>query len=161
MDKEVFLSFKLGKELFAVSVRKVLEVLEKQPFTEVPETPDFIRGVINFRGEIVPVADTRVKFKLPPLGEKEKFVIIIMELQFNEETILIGTTADAVRDVIEIADEEIKVVPNMGSHINPEFISGMVQRDEKFIMILNVDKVFSSQEINNLSNVAPINKLEN
>jgi purine-binding chemotaxis protein CheW len=152
VDKEVFLSFKLGKELFAVSVKKVLEVLQKQQLTEVPETPDFILGVINFRGEIVPVADTRKKFKLPAQEDNEKFVVIILELQFNQETILIGTTADAVKDVIEIAEEEIKVVPNMGSQINPEFISGMVQRNDKFIMILDVDKIFSSHEINQLSN---------
>jgi len=152
MDKEVFLSFKLGNELFAVTVKKVLEVLQKQQLTEVPETPDFILGVINFRGEIVPVADTRKKFRLPQQGENEKFVIIILELQINEETILIGTTADAVKDVIEIAFEEIKIVPNMGGQVNPEFISGMVQRNEKFIMILDVDKVFSLQEINQLSN---------
>lgn len=151
-NKEVFLSFKLGNELFAVSVKKVLEVIQNQELTEVPETPDFILGVINFRGEIVPVADTRCKFKLPPLQVKEKYVIIIMELQFNDETILIGTTADTVKDVIEIASDEIKTVPSMGSHINPEFISGMVHLNDKFIMILDVDKVFSLHEISVLTN---------
>jgi purine-binding chemotaxis protein CheW len=152
IEKDVFLSFKLGNELFAVSVKKVLEVLEKQQFTEIPETPDYIKGVINFRGEIVPVADTRRKFKLPPQDEKEKFVIVIMELQINEESILIGTTADAVKDVIEISNDEIKALPSMGSQVNPEFILGMVQRNDKFIMILDVDKVFSSQDIDQLSN---------
>lgn len=152
IEKDVFLSFKLGNELFAVSVTKVLEVLERQQFTEIPETPDYIKGVINFRGEIVPVADTRCKFKLPPQNENEKFVIVIIELQLNDESFLIGATADAVKDVIEISNHEIKTLPSMGSQVNPEFISGMVQRNDKFIMILDVDKVFSLQEIDQLSN---------
>ncbi|MDP4207594.1 MAG: chemotaxis protein CheW [Bacteroidota bacterium] len=150
-SKEAYLSFRLGNELFAVSVHKVLEVLQKQVVTEVPETPDFIAGVINFRGEIVPVAETHIKFHMPTRSQEEKSVIVVLELQSGTDNLLISMTADAVKDVFEISDSEIKPVPPMGNSISSEFISGMVQKNGKFIMLLNIDKVFSTEEVGQLA----------
>ncbi len=151
--KDTCLSFKLGNELFAVSVSKVLEVLQKQTITLVPDTPDYILGVINFRGEIVPVADSRTKFHMPRRTDTDKYVIIVMELESGEEKMVIGVTADSVMDVMNIETKDIKPVPNMGSHLNSAYIAGMITVNDRFIMILDVDKVFSSSEISEISEV--------
>jgi purine-binding chemotaxis protein CheW len=145
--KNVFLSFRLGKETFAVSVIKVLEVLQQQHITEVPDVPNFIKGVINFRGDILPIFDARLKFNLKVNDKEEKNVIIVLDLSFENQKMRIGAIADGVKDVIAFDDSEIKPVPDMGLKYNAEFLSGMIKSGESFIMILNVDKVFSADEV--------------
>jgi len=145
--KQAYLSFRLSKELFAVNAFKVLEVLEQQTITEIPQTPDYVLGVINFRGEILPVFDTRKKFNMPDKLENQKFVIIVLDLNINGQQVFIGTTADAVKDVIEIDEKEIKDVPEVGSSFNIEFMDGIIYRDNGFIMLLNVDKIFSEENV--------------
>lgn len=146
--KEHFLSIKLDNELFAVSVHKVLEVLQKQHVTKVPNVPEFIKGVINFRGEILPVIEARQKFNMPDRAENEKFVIVVIDLVVNQKQIMLGVIADGVNDVLELSENDIKEVPEMGTNYNSEFLDGMVKVDSGFLMLLNVDKVFSSEEIN-------------
>jgi Chemotaxis signal transduction protein len=145
--KNVFLSFRLGKETFAVSVKKVLEVLQQQHITEVPDVPSYIKGVINFRGDILPICDARLKFNLPVQSADEKCVIIVLDLQVNEHKMRIGAIADGVKDVIAIEESDIKPVPEMGLKYNAEFLSGMIKSGENFIMVLNVDKVFATDEV--------------
>jgi len=145
--KQAYLSFRLNKELFAVNAFKVLEVLEQQYITEIPQTPAYVLGVINFRGEILPVFDTRRKFNMPARDEKQKFVIVVLDLTINDQKVLIGTTADGVKDVIEIDDKEIKEVPEVGSSFNTEFLDGILYRDNGFIMMLNVDKVYAEENV--------------
>lgn len=146
-----FLSIKLKDELFAVNVKKVLEVLQNQHITNVPNVPDFIKGVINFRGEILPVIEARQKFNMSNRGEDEKHVIIVLDLIVNDKKIMLGVMADGVKDVLEISENEILDVPEMGSNYNTEFLNGMVKLEEGFLMLLNVDKVFSAEEINIIS----------
>ena len=143
MEKETYLTFQLGKEYFAVNVVKVLEVLEKQHITKVPQAPDHILGIINFRGDILPVVDTRKKFNLPSLSLEEKNFIIVFDFSIDSKNIIIAATADAVKDVIEIKPDEIKPVPEMGISYNTKFIAGAVRRDENFILLLDIEKVFS------------------
>jgi purine-binding chemotaxis protein CheW len=143
MEKQTYLTFLLGQEYFAVNVSKVLEVLERQHITKVPQTPDHILGIINFRGEILPVADTRRKFNLPPQDYDVKHFVIVYEIGSSDSKFTIAATADAVRDVIEVADNEIKPVPEMGINYNSKFISGAIRRDDKFILMLDIEKVFS------------------
>jgi purine-binding chemotaxis protein CheW len=147
LTKQAYLSFRLSKELFAVNAFKVLEVLEQQTITEIPQTPDYVLGVINFRGEILPVFDTRKKFNMPDKLENQKFVIIVLDLNINGQQVFIGTTADGVKDVIEIDEKEIKAVPEVGSSFNIEFMDGIIYRDNGFIMLLNVDKIFSEENV--------------
>lgn len=151
-NKIHYLSIKLNNELFAVNVHKVLEVLQKQQVTNVPNVPDFIKGVINFRGEILPVIEARQKFNMPSRGENEKYVIIVLDLKTDERNLMLGVIADGVNDVLEISDTEIKDVPDMGANYNIEFISGMIQVDTGFLMLLNVDRIFSSEEISIIQN---------
>jgi purine-binding chemotaxis protein CheW len=143
MEKSTFLTFVLGQELFAVNVLNVLEVLEQQQITPVPQTPAHILGIINFRGEILPVVDTRYKFNLPAKSDILKNFVIVYVLYNEDQRISVAATADAVKDVIEISPDEIKPVPEMGITYDSQYISGVLKRDELFIMILNTEKVFS------------------
>lgn len=145
--KKSYLSFRLGDETFAVSVHKVLEVLEIQRITKVPKTPDYIKGVINFRGDILPVIETRVKFNMPKVEDTPKTVIIVLDLKVKDKAVVLGAIADNVKDVIEITDSQIKSVPEMGSQYNTEFIQGMIKTDKGFTMLLSIDKVFSADDI--------------
>ncbi len=145
--KNVFLSFRLGKETFAVSVKKVLEVLQQQHITEVPDVPPYIKGVINFRGDILPICDARIKFNLPVQSNDEKSVVIVLDLQNNDRTIRIGAIADGVKDVISIEETDIRPVPEMGLKYNAEYLSGMIKSGDTFIMVLNVDKVFTTDDV--------------
>jgi purine-binding chemotaxis protein CheW len=145
--KNVFLSFKIGKETFAVSVHKALEVLEKQNITRVPNVPTYVEGVINFRGKIVPVIDTRLKFKLAKKAEDEKYVIIVFDLLLENKNMVIGAIADSVNDVIALDDSNILEVPELGFNYNADFIVGMLKNADSFTMILDIDKVFTMAEI--------------
>ncbi len=149
--KNTFLSFRIGKETFAVSVQKVLEVLEKQYVTEVPNVPDYVEGVINFRGKIIPVIDTRLKFNLPKRTEEQKYVIIVFDIHAEEKKMLVGAMADSVHDVLALEDGNILEVPEMGFNYNTDFLIGMLKNETSFTMILDIDKVFSKEDVNILS----------
>jgi purine-binding chemotaxis protein CheW len=151
---QVYLSFNIGEELFAINVQKVLEVLQRQDITPVPNAPFFIMGIINFRGEVVPVFDTRVKFNLKGETSNDSFAIVVLDLVKNNEPFQIGAIVDKVKDVIAINDDDIKPVPPMDSSFSTEFLSGIVRMDERFILLINVDKVFTESEINDVAVVA-------
>lgn len=154
--KKVFLSFRLGKETFAVSVKKVLEVLQKQHITEVPDVPEYIKGVINFRGDILPICDARLKFNMNGQTDEEKHVVIVLDLENNQQRLRIGAIADGVKDVISIEETDIKPVPEMGLKYNADFLSGMIKSGDGFIMVLNVDKVFTTDEVEFLKKTSEI-----
>lgn len=151
--KKVFLSFRLGKETFAVSVKKVLEVLQKQHITEVPDVPAHMKGVINFRGDILPICDAKLKFNMDGQTDHEKYVIIVLDLENSSQKFRLGALADGVKDVISIEETDIRPVPEMGLKYNAEFISGMIRNGDGFIMILNVDKIFTTDEVGLINQV--------
>ena len=113
----------------------------------MPNAPEYIKGVINFRGEIIPVVELRSKLNIPKRDANEKYITIILELNIAEQAIKLGAIADKVTDVITISKKEIKDVPELGSTFNSNFLNGMIERDTQFIMLLDVDKVFSEEEI--------------
>ena len=147
-QKNTFLSFSIHKETFAVSVKKVPEVLQKQYITKIPNTPEFIKGVINFRGNIIPAVEMRSKFGMPERPTDQKYVIIVFDLEIDTKKIMVGAIADRVNDVIAFDETEVKAVPDLGLEYNVEFIKGMVKSGDKFIMILDIDKIFSKEEVN-------------
>ena len=149
-----YLTFLLGNESFAVSVSNVLEVLQKRQVTKVPKTPEHIRGIINFRGDILPVVDTRRKFAMEILQDTEKYIVIVFEITNSTKKISIAATADAVKDVIEIKENEIKEVPELGLSFDSQFIQGAIRRNDEFILLLNIEKVFSA------TNLAEIQSLQ-
>lgn len=148
-----YLSFMIDNEYFAVNVSKVLEVILKPKITRVPNVADDIKGVINFRGEIIPVFETRIRFGLPERNMDEKFVIIIFEIEKNENITTIGAIVDKVKDVVTISENQILAVPKMSSKFKEELITGIIKLDEDYVMMLNLDKMFSDSEITVLNEI--------
>jgi len=153
LETTQYLTYKLDEEVFALDVAKVREILEESNITKVPRTPDFMRGVINLRGSVVPVIDLRLKFGMSETVKTVNTCIIVVEVNMDDETIVLGALADSVQEVIEMEPQQIEAAPHIGSRMNTNFIKGMGKVDGRFVMILDIDKVFSSDEL--VSVVAP------
>lgn len=142
-----YLSFQLGEEMFAADVSKVLEILELRPITKVPRSPVYMRGVINLRGNVLPVLDTRIKFGIDAREDTKDTCIVVLSVLMEGEPLTLGALVDSVEEVLELGEGDIEPPPTIGSKFNPEYLHGMVKDDENFIMVLNVDKVFSTDEL--------------
>jgi len=142
-----YLTFKLGNEIFATEVAKVREVLDLTTITSIPRTPPFMRGVINLRGSVVPVVDLRLCFDMSKTESTRNTCIVVVEVLLDNESTIIGALADSVEEVIDLEPEQIQPAPRIGTQIRTEFIKGMGKRDAQFIMILDIDKVFSAEEL--------------
>ncbi|WP_420265221.1 chemotaxis protein CheW [Candidatus Magnetominusculus dajiuhuensis] len=149
-----YLSFKLDTEVFAIEISKVREVLEFVTLTKVPQTPPYMRGVINIRGSVVPVVDLKNKFGMDATEKTINTCIIIVEVNMHGENTVIGALTDSVSEVFEMESKNIEPVPQIGSQMNVEFIKGMGKRNNEFVIILDIDKVFSSSEAAALSGIA-------
>lgn len=147
VDTNQYLSFKLGDEVYAIDIGKIREVLEFTHVTKVPRTPDFMRGVINLRGGVVPVVDLRLKFAMSQTEKTVNTCIIIVEIDVDGERTVLGALADAVQEVMEIDAAQIEPPPRIGTRLKTDFIRGIGKRNQQFIIILNIDKVFSSEEL--------------
>ena len=150
-----YLTFKLGAEVFALDVAAVRGVLDFTLITKIPRTPDFLRGVINLRGSVVPVLDLRLAFNLSMTEKTVNTCIIVVEVALGEERLVIGALADSVEEVVEMEPDQIQPPPSLGASINTDFIRGMGRRDSEFIMILDIDRVFSGTELELLKRVHP------
>lgn len=145
-----YLTFKLAEEIFAFDVAKVREILELTSITKVPQTPDFMRGVINLRGSVVPVIDLKLNFAMQRTEQTINTCIIVVEVNLNGEPIVLGVLADSVQEVVEMEPELIEPAPKLGTKLNNEFIKGMGKVGETFVMILDIDKVFSAAELSEI-----------
>ncbi|HEX3008186.1 MAG TPA: chemotaxis protein CheW [Bacteroidales bacterium] len=142
-----YLSFTICGDHYAVNVTKVLEVLQEEQITPVPNAPDYILGIINFRGDVVPVFETRVRFNLPQRDMTKEYNIIVIDVSDGPEMFRLGAVVDKVKDVIAIDDNDIKPVPTMTKEFNTDFLQGIYKLGNEFIMLLNVEKVFSGDEL--------------
>jgi len=142
-----YLTFKLDEEVFALDVAKVREILEYNSVTKVPQTPEFMRGVINLRGSVVPVIDMRLKFGMSATEQTVNTCIIVVEVNMEGETSVLGALADSVQEVVEMEPEQIEPAPHIGTRLNTNFIKGMGKHEGAFVMILDIDKVFSEGDI--------------
>jgi len=142
-----YLTFVLGTESFGVDVRKVREVLDFTTITRVPRMPEFMRGVINLRGSVVPVIDMRLKFDMEKAEDTVDTCVIVMEISLDGETTVVGALADAVKEVFDLDAGQIEPPPRIGTSLNTEFIRGMGKHDDEFIIILDIDRVFSAEEL--------------
>jgi purine-binding chemotaxis protein CheW len=142
-----YLTFKLDQELFAVDISKVREVLEFTSMTKVPRTPDFMRGVINLRGNVVPVVDMRLKLGLTMTEKTVDTCVVISEVSVDGETTVLGALVDSVQEVIDLDASHVAPPPHMGSRIDNSVIRGMGKREDQFIMILDLDRVFTADEL--------------
>jgi purine-binding chemotaxis protein CheW len=142
-----YMTFKLGDEFFAINVSQVREVLEVLQITKVPTAPAYMRGVVNVRGQAIPVVDLRLRFGLPSTVDTLNTRVIVMELNIDGETAIIGGLADSVHEVIELEPGNINPPPRIAMRWRTDFILGMGKRGEEFIIILDVNAVFSSEEL--------------
>jgi purine-binding chemotaxis protein CheW len=142
-----YLTFKLVDEVFALDITKVREVLDFTTVTKVPRMPEFMRGVINLRGSVVPVVDLKLKFGMSKTEKTVNTCVIIVEVKVDDETTILGALADSVQEVIDLEADHIEPAPKIGTRLNTEFIKGMGKHNDKFIIILDVDKVFSADEL--------------
>lgn len=150
-DQTQYLSFMLGGELFAIGILAIKEIIEFDGLTLVPMMPDFIRGVINLRGAVVPVMDLMARFNREPGAVTKRTCIVIVETVTDDGRQVIGVVVDAVNAVVEIASSEIEPAPSFGARINSSFIEGMGKIDGRFIIILDVDRVLSIDDMEALN----------
>ena len=146
-DTRQYLTFQLGEEVFALDVSHVREILEFTTVTKVPKTPDYMRGVINLRGSVVPVLDMRLKFGLTEIEKTVDTCIIVVEVSCEGETTVIGALVDSVQEVFELEQDQIEPAPKIGTQLKTGFVKGMGKKDDRFVIILDIDKVFSSEEL--------------
>ena len=142
-----YLTFKLDDEMFALEVCRVREVLDLSTITKVPKTPDFMKGVINVRGSVVPVVNLRLKFGMPEIDPTVDTRIVVMELSMEGDTTVLGAIADSVHEVMDLDPDQVEEPPKIGNRWRTEFIKGIGKRDEEFIIILDIERLFSTDEI--------------
>jgi purine-binding chemotaxis protein CheW len=142
-----YLSFKLGEEVFAANVGKVLNILELTKITKVPKAPDYMKGVINLRGSVLPLVDTRIKFGMEPTEFTTNTCILVLDIDFDGESVHVGALVDAVQEVLEINENEVEPPPSIGSKYKSEFIEGVAKNGEDFIMLLDMDLIFTNDEL--------------
>ena len=147
METTQYLTFKLDEEVFALDITKVREVLDFTTVTKVPRTPEFMRGVINLRGSVVPVVDLRLKFGMSKTEKTVNTCIIIVEVKVDDETTVLGALADSVQEVMDLEPDHIEPAPKIGTRLNTAFIKGMGKQNDHFVILLDIDKVFSASEL--------------
>ncbi|PLY01635.1 MAG: chemotaxis protein CheW [Desulfuromonas sp.] len=143
-----YLTFKLDKEAFGVDVSHVREVLDEARITKVPQTPEYMLGVINLRGSVVPVVDLRMRFGLSRAEKTRDTCIVVLEVNFDGELVVVGAQTDAVEEVLSIHPEQIEPPPQLGNQLKVDYIQGMGKvADDNFVMLLHIDNLFTAEEL--------------
>ena len=142
-----YLTFTLDGEVFATEIEKVREVLEYRDVTKVPRTPDFMRGVINLRGNVVPVVDPRLQFGMEQAEPTIDTCIVIVEVRIDDESTLLGAIADSVQEVIDLDASQLEPPPRLGTRVHTDFIRAMGKHHDGFVIILDMDRVFSEEQL--------------
>ena len=149
-----YLTFTLDEEEYGIGILKVKEIIGMMDITTVPRTPSFIKGVINLRGKVIPIIDLRLKFEMGEIPYTDRTCIIVVEIDSEKGTILIGIVVDAVSEVLNIQEGEIEETPAFGTQLNTDYILGMAKTEGGVKILLNIDKVLSIEEISDLDKVA-------
>lgn len=153
-EQQQYLTFMLGGEIFAIGILRIKEIIEYGQLTEVPRMPEFIRGVINLRGSVVPVIDLGARFGKQPSNISRRTCVVIIEIEHEGEQQVVGVMVDAVNEVLDIPPEQVEPAPNFGANIRADFIQGMGKVEGKFVIILNVNHVLSLDEMSTLAGIA-------
>ncbi len=147
-DKEgKYLTFSMADEEYGVGILKIKEIIGMMPITTVPQTPEFVKGVINLRGKVIPVVDLRLRFGMDSIDYTERTCIIVVEVTGQAETIQIGIVVDSVSEVLSIKGEDIEETPTFGTKLNTDYILGMAKMDGGVKILLDIDRVLSAGEI--------------
>jgi purine-binding chemotaxis protein CheW len=150
--KKSYINFSIGKENFAIVVDRVLEILHLEQLTHVPNASDFVKGILNFRGAIVPVINLNKRFNFGD-PQSEGTMVIVVEVLHEENQVLMGLLVDEVTDVIEFGYKDIRAVPEIGIKYNPDFLEGFIEMEGRFTMVLDVDRVLSVAELAEINEV--------
>jgi purine-binding chemotaxis protein CheW len=142
-----YLTFTLANEEYGIGILKIKEIIGMMPITSVPRTPSFVKGVINLRGKVIPVVDLRLKFGMPPMDYTDRTCIIVVEIAGQSGALTIGIVVDSVSEVLNIKEEDIENTPTFGVRVNTDYIMGMAKISGGVKILLDIDKVLSSQEI--------------
>jgi purine-binding chemotaxis protein CheW len=145
-----YLTFTLADEDYGIGILKIKEIIGMMPITPVPQTPDFMKGVINLRGKVIPVVELRLRFGMDAVSYDEQTCIVVVEIEGREGIILMGVVVDGVSEVLNIKQEEIEDAPALGSNLNTEYLLGMAKKEGGVKILLDIDRVLSSEEIETL-----------
>ena len=148
-----YLTFTLAGEEYGISILKVKEIIGMMPITSVPRTPDFVKGVINLRGKVIPVVDLRLKFGMEKMDYTDRTCIIVVEIQSQTGTVMIGIVVDAVSEVLNIKEELIEETPTFGARMDTDYILGMAKMEGGVKILLNIDHVLRKEEVSFLEKV--------
>lgn len=151
IDREgKYLTFMLASEDYGIGILKIKEIIGMMPITSVPQTPSFVKGVVNLRGKVIPVVDLRLKFGMPAIDYTERTCIIVVEISGQAGAIKIGVVVDAVSEVLNIKGEDIENTPAFGTSVNIDYILGMAKMGGSVKILLDIDKVLNTQDIASL-----------
>lgn len=154
VDSKQFLTFRLSNENFGLELSKTREIIEYNGITAVPLMPNFLRGVINLRGDVVPVIDLSVRLGRAPIVVERRTCIIVVEIENNNQSHVLGLLADAVSEVIELSAEDIEGAPSFGANIRADFIQGIAKQGDIFIVLLDANNTLSIRELAHLVEAA-------
>ena len=149
-----YLTFSIENEEYGIGILKVKEIIGMMAITSVPRTPDFVKGVINLRGKVIPVVDLRLKFSMESIPYTERTCIIVVEIEGEAATVLIGIVVDSVSEVLNIKEDEIEDTPAFGTSLNTEYILGMAKMEGGVKILLDIDKVLNADEVSMLENAS-------
>ena len=149
-----YLTFKLAEEEYGLEIIKVQEIIGLMPITKVPRVPDYMRGVINLRGRIIPTVDLRAKFGLEQVEDTERTCIIVVEVASSTGKINVGTIVDQVAEVLDIAPDEIDQAPEFGTNLQTDFILGVGIVKGSVKILLDIDAVLTAEEVQTVQTVA-------
>jgi purine-binding chemotaxis protein CheW len=149
-----YLTFSMADEEYGISILKIKEIIGMMPITPVPQTPEFVKGVINLRGKVIPVMDLRLRFGIEAIDYTERTCIIVVEIAGPSGTVMIGIVVDAVSEVLNIKGEDIENAPTFGSRLNTDYILGMAKMEGAVKILLDIDRVLSAAEVAALKQAA-------
>ncbi len=149
-----YLTFSMADEEYGIEIEKIKEIIGMMQITTVPQTPEFVKGVINLRGKVIPVVDLRARFGMESIDYTERTCIIVVEIQVQSSTIMIGVVVDAVSEVLNIKGDDIEETPTFGAKLNTDYILGMAKMEGGVKILLDIDRVLSAEEIDALEKAA-------
>ena len=149
-----YLTFTMAIEEYGIGILKIKEIIGMMPITSVPQTPEFVKGVINLRGKVIPVIDLRLRFGMEAIDYTERTCIIVVEIEGLSGTVMIGIVVDAVSEVLNIKGDDIEDTPTFGAKLNTDYILGMAKMEGGVKILLDIDQVLSNEELNLLEKAA-------
>lgn len=147
-----YLSFLLSDEVYVIDISHIQEIIQVQKVSSVPNSPDFIRGILNLRGKVIPVIELRAKFNIEKITDTQKTVIVVLELRTDKDnSVIMGIIIDEVKEVLDIPAKDIEKTPNLGKNVNTDFIMGVCKSGNSIKMLLNIAKVLSIEDLHHIS----------